>query len=382
MLPSPSKHASMSKLQDKVIFFKSTWIWGGGESMTLILAKSLPRALLVSNFSPLLDRAKKIGLTAFRVSLGHEVARRRDIPGFLLKKPFLSARLTKRLKDWWDQGFKTVVVQSLNERLIITPIAKKIGYRVIWLELQPWTPFLVKHVWVSKLKKVSQQADLIIVNSRFAKQELVDEGLDEKKISILYPGVSGQLHTRSRKSRVVTTGHKNKLVIGTVGRLHQEKGIDVFIRALALLPSHYHGLVVGDGPAREILEGLVSQFHLDKRIRLVGFKVDPEPFYQQLDLFCQPSRRDNAPMAILEAMAWSLPVVATTVGGIPELVNGAGCLVEPENVEALAKAIETILINPKRYCKVSQVALAQAKKFTQIKMVKSFLKIIHSDIYT
>jgi glycosyltransferase involved in cell wall biosynthesis len=137
------------------------------------------------------------------------------------------------------------------------------------------------------------------------------------------------------------------IVFGSVGRLVEEKAYDTLIEAASLLrqwSAHSHFLVAGEGRDRAKLEGLISAKGLKGLFHLVGNCQEVPRFLSNIDVFVLPSRREGFPIALVEALAASLPCVATNVGGIPEILDsGSGILVEPESPAALARALESML---------------------------------------
>lgn len=418
-----------------VIFFKSTEVWGGGEKLTISIAEIvskfqisnfLPRrpagkfqkVLLISNNQRVLKEANAHGLSTQLFDLGLEVARRRDIPGFLFRKPLLRRKITQLLSGY-QADYHTVVLQSLNERLLITPIAKKFGYRVIWLEFQPWTPFLVKHPYLERLVNLTPLVNQIIVNSRFAKQELVDLGIGEQQVKVLHSFVDTDHFKPSQGNKKRSPEHPFTIV--TVARLHQEKGIDILIDGLSLglshsepalasssdesgptrsanLSRHSSGTmpdwparvsslrqpfaratilnVIGDGPERANLEQQVKRLGLDSQVQFLGEKTDVLPYLQAADLFVLPSRRDNLPVALLEAMAGGLPSIATSVGGIPEVIEDGenGLLVPPDNPESLTKAIRRLIDDQRLQKKLGSNARQTAQDKFGLKIFRETVK--------
>jgi glycosyltransferase involved in cell wall biosynthesis len=136
-------------------------------------------------------------------------------------------------------------------------------------------------------------------------------------------------------------------VVGTVAILHWWKGLDVLFEACARIPRAVTVEIVGDGDARPELERNAARLALDARFR--GDVADGRDVMEDFDVFVLPSRAENLPIVILEAMASAVPVVATRVGGVPELLDdGAGLLVDAENPAALADAIKTLIDDPAR----------------------------------
>jgi glycosyltransferase involved in cell wall biosynthesis len=136
----------------------------------------------------------------------------------------------------------------------------------------------------------------------------------------------------------------------TVGRLHEQKGIDVLVEAVAVLGRQgvrVTAVVVGDGPLKADLAARIRQ--AEARVILAGFQRQVRPFIQASDIFVLPSRWEGFGMAIVEAMGLGKPVVATRVGGIPEIVEDAvtGILCPPGRPAALAAAIRRLVEAPR-----------------------------------
>ena len=139
-----------------------------------------------------------------------------------------------------------------------------------------------------------------------------------------------------------------RFLIGAAGRLSPEKGFDRLITAVARLRDQDHnvGLVIaGDGPERPRLEALIASQREPNRYKLLGHQSDLSPLYNAIDLFALSSLSEGLPNVLLEAMAMSRTVVATRVGGVPQLIhdNEHGLLIPPDDPPALAAAIERLL---------------------------------------
>ena len=140
-------------------------------------------------------------------------------------------------------------------------------------------------------------------------------------------------------------GTLRRPIIGVVGRLSPEKGVDVFLDACAVLARKgltFSALVAGDGPDRARLEARCARLGLASCIRFLGQVDNVDVVYRNLDLVVLPSRYEGLPNTLLEALQTDVPVVATAVGAVPEVIgtSGAARVVAPESAAALAAAIE------------------------------------------
>src|SRR5256885_12380726 len=148
-------------------------------------------------------------------------------------------------------------------------------------------------------------------------------------------------------------------VLLCVGRLEPQKGVDVAIRALREIPDAQL-VVLGEGPQRGELEQLARE--LDVHVYLPGRVPDVAAWLRRADLLVHPVRWEGFGLALLEAMLASLPVVATAVSSIPEIVvdGETGLLVPPDRPTELADAISSLLADPDRAAALGRAGLARA----------------------
>ena len=138
-------------------------------------------------------------------------------------------------------------------------------------------------------------------------------------------------------------------VVGTVGRLAFQKAPEDFVHALAgLRRSNVFGVWIGDGPLRAKTERLVQKLGLSGQMLFTGNRTDVEALLPGMDVFAMASRYEGLPCAIVEAMSAGLPVVATTVNAVPDVViaGETGLLAPPEAPDLLGRAIGYLLDNP------------------------------------
>lgn len=201
--------------------------------------------------------------------------------------------------------------------------------------------------------EVLKDADKVITVSKKTREYVLKLGADRSKISVIYNGVDQNFFCpinkdRSRKKLGLP---KNKIIILTVRRLVYKNGLDTLIESASLLIREYRNLlfiVIGNGPDRNIIAKRIKQLGINSNIRLTGFVPEEALplYYNAADYFVLPSSSgEGLPMVLLEAMACGLPVIATTVGGTPEIIRDMinGALVPPRNQEALTQAISKLI---------------------------------------
>ncbi|MDI2595072.1 glycosyltransferase family 4 protein [Pseudomonas sp. 681] len=158
---------------------------------------------------------------------------------------------------------------------------------------------------------------------------------------------TGALSVFKRGASVKTS----RWLAGFVGRLSSEKGPDLFLDALIPLCQQHPQLdavMLGDGPERDGLLARIEAAGLHSRITLPGYQTDMAPWWQQLDALVISSRTEGTPMILLEAMQAGVPVVAFSVGGIPDVLQDRvnGLLAAPTDSAALARQIDALLTQP------------------------------------
>lgn len=173
-------------------------------------------------------------------------------------------------------------------------------------------------------------------------------GLAESKVIVVHNGIAAGARVGSGHAKEVIRS-EGEIVLCTVARLHRQKGLHELVRATELLSKQglrVKAIVIGDGPLRNELLALVRE--LKANVILLGFQEDVSRFIEAADIFVLPSLWEGFGLALIEAMRSSKPVVATRVGGIPEVVQDGltGILCPPGDPTQLAAAIGTLAKDP------------------------------------
>jgi glycosyltransferase involved in cell wall biosynthesis len=189
----------------------------------------------------------------------------------------------------------------------------------------------------------------LIANSKLARQRAIAAGIDSERIH----AVANVVEVNGFRKQINGSG-SGVVRILFAGRLTEQKRADRFLLALQrIAESHPHlnftAAIAGDGPLRSQLEKLADSLCLRPRyIEFLGELADLKPVYQRSDLLVLTSDWEGTPNVLLEAMGFALPVIATNVGGVPELVRHGenGLTVETNDAESIANSIVALIENP------------------------------------
>lgn len=136
-------------------------------------------------------------------------------------------------------------------------------------------------------------------------------------------------------------------LIGWVGRISEEKGPDLFVEAIAATSTAVHGVMVGDGPLLESIKARAAALGAADRMHFVGLVPQASRYLAAFDALALTSRTEGTPMVLLEAMWAGIPIVATAVGGVPDVLSTQEALLCPAgNTAAIAHAVMTVVTTP------------------------------------
>ncbi|MBM4083649.1 MAG: glycosyltransferase [Planctomycetes bacterium] len=229
--------------------------------------------------------------------------------------------------------------------------------------LKPWHQRVIDRVLARHTGRIIANADAV---RQFCVQEV---GLPPDKVIVIKNGIDV-----SRFSAPPPAGLRAQLglppgaaVLGTIGRLAEQKGIEYGLRAAALLKGHarpFVWLIVGEGEAEPGLRHLADELQLGDCVRFLGYRADIPNLLALLDVLVLPSLWEGLPNVVMEAMASAKPVVATDAGGTRELVADGvtGFLVPSKNPEALAEKIHHLLAHPDDARRMGQEGRAVIEK--------------------
>lgn len=224
-------------------------------------------------------------------------------------------------------------------------------YRIDWAFNDP-RPALERKAYIVVERLLSKFRDIIIQNDRFDLDTAKSHGIRPRiGFKIVYNGINSEtLNFLSREAaraffhdRLGIDLNKFTLVIGNTANYYKTKGLTYLLEAVADLAKTVNVacIIVGEGTERKMLEKMIENRGLEKRVFLAGHVPDAFLYLKAFDIFAFSSVKEGFPWAILEAMAAGLPIVATKVGALPEIIEDgiSGFLVEPGNSKNISERI-------------------------------------------
>lgn len=331
---------------------------GGGEEHTITLANALVKkgagVFLASSCRVLLREFEKRDFPAQRTWGGIEPVSKSGFVWFFLTWPFALVQMWCILARYKKkEGIHLVYCLSLTEKILATLPAKFLSLQVVWAEhlsIKKWlsmNPLRIFYVWFSRYVE-------IIVVSQSLRKELEGIGVPKSQIHVFFNGIDEELFSRSQDALVKGVDLaqlKDRKVVGCVARLHHEKGIDCFLRAAHEILQNdkkIYFFIIGTGEEYPRLLRLAKRLGINEQVFFFGWRDNVVPFLKLMNVFVLPSTvRESFGISIAEAMSMEIPVVASRIGGVPELVEEGktGYLVEPGNSREITQAVMRFLDN-------------------------------------
>jgi teichuronic acid biosynthesis glycosyltransferase TuaC len=204
-----------------------------------------------------------------------------------------------------------------------------------------------------QILKALQKAAHVTVVSNSMKKRIISMGISGERVDVIPNGINLKLFDvmeRKRVRRFLDLPVESRIVL-TIGSQDEVKGTKYLIEAFGMLRRRIKGplllILIGDGPLKESLMSMTENLNLNERVAFLGRKPHSEiPLWlNAADVFCLPSIREGHPNVVLEALACGVPVVASNVGGIPEMIHDNGMLSPPADSTKLCDNLEFCLSN-------------------------------------
>jgi glycosyltransferase involved in cell wall biosynthesis len=370
----------------KIVHLTSSRFFGGPERQMLELAESLRPAVesVFLSFSEgglcrsFLEEGKRRAFESCEL--------KHDTPHLWAVKEDLEKELKNRHTDiLLSQGYKADLLGLwIARRLRIPIVAVSRG----------WTAECFRVKLYESLDRWSlRRMDRVVCVSKGQAEKVRAAGVKKEKISIIHNAIRPERFDRVKpeyRDKLKEFFPKApELIVGAAGRLSPEKGFGVLVDAAAEVARQMPNVgfvLFGDGPLKPSLEQRIAACGLEDKFILVGFRSDLDDFLPHFDLFALPSFTEGLPNVILEAFAAGVSVVATAVGGTPEIVEHGqnGFLVPAGDSAALARCmVESFAIGPRRKEMAASGKQRVREQFSFSGQAEEYLRLfdalVHSD---
>lgn len=328
-----------------ILIFKFPYssLFGGGEHHTLLLVETLQRKdfnfFLVSSCPVLLKEFKKRHWYARKTWAGIEPVSKGALLLWPFTAPFIFFKFCSILLYYrLVKKINILYCLSLTEKILATLPAKLLGLKVVWVEhvtVERWlskNPLKVFYRWFSNWVTV------VAVSQAVRKQFAEEIGVNSKNITVIYNGVDLS-RFKVKEYRWEESARYN---IGCIARLEKEKGIEFLIQAVKIMREFIpfvRLIIVGEGKERKKLAWLSDRLDLKEFVQWVGHQQKIEKWYCYFDAYVLPSvKRESFGLTLIEAMASGVPVIASRIGGTPEIIEHrvTGLLAQPGQSQDLA----------------------------------------------
>ncbi len=218
----------------------------------------------------------------------------------------------------------------------------------------------------------------LIANTEDIARHIVENGWPEDRVHYLPNFVSEDRAAPFDRKTLYTP--ENAVLVLALGRLHENKGFDVLMRALSRVPNTYLWLA-GEGPLREDLEKLAEDLGIKPRVRFLGWREDTPALFAACDLFVCPSRHEPLGNVVIEAWAQGLPVIAADSMGPGTLIEhmDSGVLVPVDDANGLAHAIRGVIEDPNLADHIARRGRqVYEQRFTEQQVVARYLDFFQS----
>lgn len=302
---------------------------------------------------------------AGRASPLADAARQRGLPviPFVMRDGFDPAGASRMFRALRDQGCEIIHSHGYKMNVHVGMLASSLRWARTVATVHGWTATrgfgkAMLYQWLDA-RALRAFNHVVFVSPAMKNREQLKS---LRRVSVIENGIEFGTSTAGR--RTAPAPQDTRVLV--VGRLSPEKGFDLMLRAAARLRSQGkvgHLTIAGDGALRAELTALAASLRIADSVTFAGFVDDMDALYASHDVLVLSSRTEGLPMTLLEAISQRLPVVATRVGGMPDVLDdgAGGVLVPPENAEALADGIASVVDNPEAARARAEVAWQRAR---------------------
>lgn len=370
---------------NNIIFYTDTTFTGGAEKHIHLLAKNLVKdgfhvRVVCSNYKKLNQwcvEMKRDGIEIVRLNVSHKHDPRHY---FQLKKILAKDKPELLHLHLWNPGACRYAFWAQNKK----------NAQIVTTEHDPFPlKGLKKKIKIHALNKT---AHTITVSESNYNQMLKWYPELKNRMSVIHNGIDLEafekelIHFTTQEKQKIRSqlfgAEKDDKVILSIAALHPRKGLQYLLKAFKKIHEQKNSTrlaIVGEGPEKKSLQKLAEKLKIQDHVRFLGQQDNIPKLLKSSDLFVLPSIKEAFGLVLLEAMAAQVPIVATKVGGIPEIVDDrkTGFLVEPRDADQLGRTILMLLNNSPLMNKVAFLGHHRVKQFDIQNMVEKTKKIYH-----
>lgn len=372
----------------KILLYTDTPQIGGAELQMLLLSRFLNKNLFtpiiaVSNYPQLdnwCENLKKEGIKVIRMKVKHK-----HDPShyFLLKKIIKEEQIDILHINLWNPAscrYGYAAGAHTKTKIVVTEHDP--------FQLSPIKNIFKKH-WLKQVLKI------VAISKENEKHLKEAYPLQKEKVELIYNGIDTTwwesqllrftIEDLKRIKKEIFHAHEDTFIIITIAELHERKGIKYLIEAMPKVIEKYQNLklvIAGEGKDRSNLQNQIKKLDIEKNVELLGKKRDIAKLLKSSNIFVLPSRREAFGLVNLEAMITPLPVIASNVGGIKEIIidGKTGILVPPENPESISKALLLLIEHPEIRKTLAEEGEKRVKKYFDAELMAENFEKLYSKI--
>lgn len=372
----------------KVLFIRNADRFSGSEKYDINLFSEFIKysslnVYFLTNLKIFARRASQLGITTKVISWGSEgVGTKKQLILALIRLPIILPRYISTIHKF-EKGrrFDLICLQSMTEKIFLTPILKIYGYKILWTEQGPIYATQMSKVITFLYKHVSFFVDKILAVSKDTKRDLIRGGVSAKKITAIYMGINTNKFRPLDRNKINTLKKmfhilRKSFVLGYLGTVTDEKGIKDFVLVSSMLfkrDKKFHFVVIGDGPLLTWVKHSVKKLKMSKYYTCSGFVDDVTKYLGVIDILFLPTRHyEGLPLAILEAQSMGKVVITSPMGGNSEIIqNGInGFLFSGLNKTSIVKHIAAMRFSKSRMLELNRQARKNIMKRFNIEVQK------------
>jgi len=372
----------------KIGYVVASLNYGGVENYVVELANGIK----TSYFEPIVFTLKKDGPLRKKLKSNTKVYELKKREGNDLIIPIILGKIFRREKinvvhsNNWSTYFEAIIAKFLGGRPKLLHTQHGIEMSEIGSES------IHKRMFRNQVRGLlSHFTEKLVVVSNATKNFVCDEwGVKQNKVNLIYNGVDlDKFKTEENNQKIKTEfGIKvGDVTIGSVGRLAKIKNYEMLIDSFSVLIRKFKNLqliFVGDGDQKNKLKKRVKKNQLDRYVKFLGQRKDVHKILNLIDIFVLPSFSEGLSIAVLEAMASSIPVILTNVGGNSEIIqkNRCGIIIESDEKRQLIDALNDLIINKSKRNKIGREGKKRVQKmFNQDDMIKKYEKLYFDAVF-